>query len=186
MREQESTKSFTTTLEDGREVTIRPLEEQDREALIKFGKALPEDDWLYLELDFHNPNTITRLTNASSAENWRQMVATADGEIVGYSNVRMLPGWKSHVADIHVVVGEGWRRSGLGSALARAIIDAAPEIGVNKVIAEMLEEQTAGRTIFEHLGFQVEGQLREHARDHHGQRHTMLVLGYVLNHNNNE
>lgn len=171
----------TTTLRDGRVVTIRSLSENDREAMIAFGRGLPKDDWLYLELDFHNPNTINRLVNAAPAENWRQIVAVADDAIVGYSNVRLLPGWKSHVGDSHLVIAEGWRRSGMGTALAQAILDAARDLGVAKVIAEMLEAQTAGRAIFERLGFQVEGMLSNHVRDHHGQRHNMLILAYQLN-----
>lgn len=170
----------TVALRDGRSVTIRPLAEGDREAMISFGRSLPEDDWLYLELDFHNPNTITRLVNAHAAENWRQMVAVVADEIVGYSNVRLLPGWKNHVGDIHLVVREGWRCHGLGKLLAQAIIDAARDLAATKVIAEMLEEQSGGRAIFERLGFQVEGMLTDHAHDHHGGRHTMLILGYML------
>jgi L-amino acid N-acyltransferase YncA len=161
-------------------VTIRPLAESDRDMMLAFGRALPEDDWLYLELDFHNPNTITRLVNAAAAENWRQVVAVADDAIVGYSNVRALAGWKSHVGDSHLVIGEGWRRSGLGMALAQTILDAARDLGVGKVIAEMVEQQSAGRAIFKRLGFHVEGILNDHVRDHYGQHHDMVIMGYQL------
>jgi ribosomal protein S18 acetylase RimI-like enzyme len=161
-------------------VTLRALEESDREAMVQFGTALPEDDWLYLELDFHNPNTIARLVNAAAAENWRQVVAEYEGKIVGYSNVRLLPGWKSHVADTHLVVSEGWRRSGLGFAVAQTILEAARDLGVTKVVAEMPESQTAGRAIFKQLGFHVEGILNNHVRDHHGHFHDMVIMGYQL------
>jgi RimJ/RimL family protein N-acetyltransferase len=180
MINQQSAAPRTMTLQDSRVVTIRPLEESDREALLAFGKTLPEDDWLYLELDFRNPNIIAWLTKAHAATNWRQLVVVADGTIVAYSNVRLLPGWKHHVGDIHLVVSEDWRRNGLGTALAQAIRDAARDLGIAKVIVEMVEEQTAGRAIFERLGFAVEGVLRDHAQDRSGQRHNMLILGYLL------
>jgi RimJ/RimL family protein N-acetyltransferase len=168
----------TTTLRDGRAVTIRPLREDDYATLFAFGAALPQDDLLYLENDFQNPDIIRRLVNAAAAENWRQVVAVADDTIVGYTAVRRLAGWSSHVADIHLTVSNGWRRSGLGTAMAQAIFDAARELGVNKVIVEMLERQNAGRAIFERLGFRVEGTLSAHARDRHGQRHNLLILAY--------
>lgn len=170
----------TAQLRDGRSVTVRALAESDHEAMTRFGSALPEDDWLYLELDFHNPNTITRLVNAAAAENWRQVVAEYEGAIVGYSNVRLLPGWKSHVADTHLVISEGWRRSGLGLEVAQTILEAARDLGVTKVIAEMPDEQRAGRAIFKHLGFHVEGILNNHVRDHHGHYHDMVIMGYEL------
>jgi RimJ/RimL family protein N-acetyltransferase len=170
-----------TALRDGRAVTIRPLREDDYAALLAFGAALPQDDLLYLENDFQNPEIIRRLVNASAAENWRQVVALADGVIIGYSAVRRLSGWSSHVADIHLTVGPGWRRSGLGTAMAQAIFDAARDLGVSKVIVEMLERQNGGRAIFERLGFHVEGTLSQHARDRHGQQHNLLILAYHVN-----
>ena len=98
--------------------------------------------------------------------------------IVGYSAVRRLPGWSNHVTDIILLIDAHWRRSGLGTALAQAIFETARDLGVNKVIVEMLEEQQAGRAIFERLGFCVEGQLSVHARDRHGQRRNLLILAY--------
>ena len=171
----------TTTLRDGRAVTIRPLREDDYATLLAFGAALPQDDLLYLENDFQNPDIIRRLVNAAAAENWRQVVALADSAIVGYSAVRRLSGWSSHVADIHLTVGQGWRRSGLGTALAQAIFDSARDLGVSKVIVEMMERQNAGRAIFERLGFRIEGILSQHARDRHGQQHNLLILSYHVN-----
>ena len=170
----------TIALRDGRNVTIRSLEEHDREALLAFGRSLPQDDWLYLRHDLQNPETVARLASAYAAENWRQIVAVADGMVVGYGNVRRLPGWSDHVGDIHLSVSVGWRRSGVGTALARAIIDAAQDLGVAKVIVEVMEEQGAGRAIFERLGFAVEGVLRRHMRAHDGQPHTLLILAYHL------
>jgi RimJ/RimL family protein N-acetyltransferase len=163
---------------DGRTATIRPLGENDRAALLAFGQALPQDDLLYLEDDFQSPEIIARLVNAHLAENWRQIVAAAGDEIVGYSAVRRLPGWSSHVADIVLIVNEEWRRSGLGTAMAQAIFDAARDLGATKVIVEMLEEQHGGRAIFERLGFRVEGTLTDHARDRLGRHHNLLILSY--------
>lgn len=161
-------------------IAIRPLDEEDRPGLLEFGQALPEDDVLYLEEDFHSPEIIARLVNARQAENWRQLVAVVDGKIVGYTGVRRLPGWSKHVAEIQLVVSREQRRRGLGTVLASAVFDAARELGVCKVIVEMLEEQRAGRAIFERLGFHVEGVLENHAQDRAGERHNLLILAYMM------
>lgn len=180
MVEQELEEPHLAILRDGRGVTIRPLGEDDRAALLAFGMALPQDDLLYLKEDFQNPDIIVRLINAYAAENWRQLVALADGAIVGYSVARRLPGWSSHVADIGLIVGGPWRRKGLGTALARATFDAARDLGVDKVIVEMLEEQRSGQAIFARLGFHVEGSLSGHARDRYGRRHNLLIMSYQV------
>src|SRR5690349_15533073 len=96
-------------LRDGRIVTIRPLDDVDRRALLAFGRALPQRDLLYLQDDLSNPEIITRLINARYAENWRQLVASAGDQIIGYTALRRLPGWSRHVADINLVVSAGWR-----------------------------------------------------------------------------
>lgn len=169
------------TFADGRTATIRPLVEADRNALMVFGQSLPEDDWIYAEEDLRNPVIVNRLVNAFAAENWRQLVAVAPGNVIAaYSIVRRLPGWSSHVGDIRLIVHKNWRGVGLGSAMARAISDAARDLGVSKLIVDMLEAQKEGREVFARLGFQVEGHFSDHARDQHGQRHTLLTLAYYL------
>lgn len=166
-------------LRQGGVITIRPLDDGDRAALLAFGRALPQDDWLYLEDDLRNPDIITRLVNAHQAENWRQIVAVDEhGEIAGYSAVRRLPGWSSHVADIQLMIAERWRRHGLGTALARSIFDAARDLGAAKIIVEILEEQTAGQAIFVRMGFHFEGRLTDHVRDRTGGRHNMVLLAF--------
>ena len=87
-------------------------------------------------------------------------------------------GWSSHVADIVLLVNPKCRRAGVGMALAQATFAAARDLGVSKVIVEMLAEQHSGQAIFERLGFQVEGTLSKHARDRQGQFHNLLILSY--------
>lgn len=178
MYDQQRATTHTVTLRDGLTATIRPLDFNDGAALLDFGLRLPPDDNMYLEDDFQANDTITRLVNASAAENWRQIVAEVDGKLVGYSAVRRLAGWSSHVADILLVVDIDFRRSGIGRLLAEAIFDAARELGATKVIVEMLEEQKGGQAIFEQLGFHVEGNLSRHACDRQGECHNLLMLAY--------
>ena len=167
------------TLRNGQQVTIRPLAEDDRAALMRFGQQLPQDDLIYLEDDLQSPEIINRLVNASAAENWRQIVAVCeDGEIVGYTAVRRLTGWSSHVGDIQLMVESRYRRSGLGTEMAKSIFEAARGLGVAKVIVEILAVQTGGRAIFERLGFSREGIFSKHAHARHGNRHDLVVMSY--------
>jgi RimJ/RimL family protein N-acetyltransferase len=170
----------TTVLRNGQTAYIRPLEEADRFELLQFAHTLPQDDLLYLEDDFLNPDIISRLINARFASNWRQCVATIDNRIVGYAAVRQLPGWSNHVGRIILLVGSEWRRCGVGNALAYSIFEAARDLGVSKVVVEMLERQAAGRAIFERLGFTLEGRLVAHARDRAGRDHNLNILAYYV------
>ena len=163
-------------LRDGRVTTIRPLDELDRPALLAFGRALPHGDVLYLADDLSSPEVIARLINARFAENWRQLVASAGDQIIGYGALRRLPGWSRHVAGINLIVSAGWRRYGLGTALAQALVDAARDLQIDKLIVELFETQCAGRAVFDRLGFQIEGQFSSHACDRQGRHHTLIVM----------
>jgi RimJ/RimL family protein N-acetyltransferase len=178
MFELERESFATSVLRDGRVVTIRPLDEVDRPALLAFGRTLPHGDLLYLEDDLASAEIIARLINTRFAENWRQLVASVDDQIIGYSAVRRLAGWSSHVATVGLIVSAGWRRCGLGTALAQAIVATAGDLHVDKLMFEMLETQIACRAIFDRLGFRVEGTFGNHARDRQGQRHTLIVMAY--------
>ncbi len=167
----------SVALKDGRHATVRPLQEEDREALTAFGLSLPKNDLLYLEDDLTHPEIIARLANAAKAENWRQLIAiTDDGQIVGYAAALRMPGWSNHVADIRLIVAPGYRRSGLGMHLAQAIVEAARELGATKVSVDMLAAQTAGQAIFSRLGFAVEGQLARHAIDRDGKLQDIVIM----------
>lgn len=178
---QRSAAMSNVALKDNRQVTIRALVESDRTALTEFGLSLPKDDLLYLEEDFTNPEIITRLVNASFAENWRQMVAIADdGSIAAYASARRVPGWSNHVAELRLLVKPGWRRCGLGMQMAQAIVEAARDLGAQKVTVAMLAALRAGQAIFSRLGFAVEGQLTRHAIDRNGDLHDMVVMSAFL------
>ncbi len=160
--------------------TIRKLHEDDLPALLAFGAVLPKDDWLYLDVDLQTEATIVRLINAVEARNWRQFVAVVGDEIVGYANVRQLPGWKRHVGDIALVVRADHRRRGIGTALASAVLDAGRDLALHKLIVEVVEERHGGQHIFVQLGFRCEGLLANHAVDYQDTPRNLMLLSYEL------
>ena len=170
----------TAMLHDGRQITLRSLSSDDSNALLRFGEQLPQDDWLYLENDLRAIDVVKRLTNAHAADHWRQIVACEGSTIAAYASVRMLTGRSSHVANVQLIVGEAWRRNGLGRAMGQVVFAEAQQLQASKVVAEMLEAQRSGQAIFARLGFRIEGTLRGHARDRFGNRHNVVVMATLL------
>jgi ribosomal protein S18 acetylase RimI-like enzyme len=161
----------------GPHIMIRLLNDADHDALAQFGASLPKDDLLYLEDDFTDPEIITRLINATHAENWRQIVGLNDeDQIIAYCSARCIPGWSNHVATIRLIVSPEWRRRGLGMNLAQMIVETARDMGATKVTVDMLAAQWSGQAIFSRLGFAVEGQLARHAIDRDGNLHDVVIM----------
>jgi GNAT superfamily N-acetyltransferase len=177
---EQLTDIYPVTLRDGRTVVIRPLDAGDRAALTAFGHALPQDDLRYFPDDLQCPEAFARLVKPQVAAPGRQFVAVAGHMIVGYGALRCLAGCSCDVAEIDLVVSAGWRRSGLGKALAGAILDAARDLELTQVVAEMLVEHVARRAIFERLGFSIEGVLEGLVCDQYGRHYDLLVMAYQI------
>lgn len=161
----------------GRTVMLRPIAAGDRDALLAFARALPQDDLLFLDRDITEPSEVERWLAAVAAGDLMTVAAWEDGTVVGYAtydrgNVR----WTQHVAELRVVVAAAARGIRLGRLLLELVFEMAIDDGVTKVIARMTPDQTGARRLFQRLGFHQEAVLKEHARDGSGTLRDLLVL----------
>jgi RimJ/RimL family protein N-acetyltransferase len=90
-------------------------------------------------------------------------------------------GWSPHVGEIRIVTDPEYRRQGLGRHLARELFLLAVRLGLEKVLAEMMEDQHGAIAVFEHLGFEQEATLRDHVRDRQGKKHNLIVMSHDIN-----
>jgi phosphinothricin acetyltransferase len=91
------------------------------------------------------------------------LVAEIAGRVAGWSS---LSRWSSRGAyertvEASIYVAAETRRTGLGLALARAALEAAPALDVHAVIAQICAENAAGLALADRLGFTRVGILRE-------------------------
>ena len=104
------------------------------------------------------------------------MIALDAGEVVGSVAVLPLHGWSSHVGEVRLVVDPEHRGQGLGRALARHAVHDAVELGLAKLVVEVIADQEALIAMFRALGFEPEALLSDHVRDRNGQIRDLLVL----------
>jgi len=163
----------------GHALVLRPLSLDDREQIIAFAKALPEDDLLFLDRDITEPAEVDDWIKDTLAERLVTLVACEDGQIAGYATFqRAATRWLRHVAELRVVVAQSARGAGIGRLLLELAFEMALEMGVTKVIARMTPEQTGALKLFERLGFSEEAVLRDHALDANGLSHDLRVLSF--------
>jgi L-amino acid N-acyltransferase YncA len=163
----------------GRKVVLRPLAADDRDPLILFASALPEDDLLFLERDISRPTEVDAWIKDTADRRLVTLVAWENGSVVGYAtfepgNVR----WTRHVAELRVVVAQSARGIGIGRLLLELAFEMVLDIGVTKVVARMPPEQIGALKLFQRLGFAQEAVLRDHALDANGCTHDLLVLSF--------
>ncbi len=163
----------------GRTLVLRPLAAEDREPMIAFAAALPEEDLLFLERDIAQPAEVDAWIKDTLEYRLVTLVAWEDDRVVGYATFnRASARWMCHVAELRVVVAQTARGIGLGRLLLELAFEMVLDMGVTKVVARMTPEQSGALKLFQRLGFAEEAVLREHALDANGVTHDLLVLGF--------
>src|SRR6266540_3495536 len=106
-----------------------------------------------------------------------EVAAEGGGRIIGQLGMD-LAGYG--VADLGMLVSEGWRGRGVGSALLRAGIEWARGAGAHKVALQVWPHNAAALALYEKFGFQREGLLRGHYRRRNGELWDAIVMGLPL------
>jgi RimJ/RimL family protein N-acetyltransferase len=105
------------------------------------------------------------------------LVARKGRVVVGEATLYLtLHGWTRHVGEIRVAVDRAERRKGLGTELAEALVKAATDLGIEKIIVQVVENQVAARRTFEKLGFHKDAVLPHHVMDTAGIKRDLLIM----------
>jgi ribosomal protein S18 acetylase RimI-like enzyme len=155
---------------------IRRIEPGDRAALERFLDEIPDADRTFLKEDVADPDVVAAWVLPGDARS----IAVEGGDVVGYVAVIALHGWSSHVGEVRIVVDPDHRGRGVGQALARHAVLEALELGVAKLVVEVIADQEALIAMFVALGFEPEALLIDHVRDRSGDLRDLLVLAHSV------
>jgi ribosomal protein S18 acetylase RimI-like enzyme len=155
---------------------IRMVQEDDEPAVERFLSRIPDGDRTFFKEDVTDPDVVGFWTRRGGIT----AVAVADGEVVGYGAVIPLQGWSSHVGEVRVIVDPGWRKRGVGRALARRAVLSALELGLTKMVVEVMADQEPTIAMFRSLGFDPEALLEDHVRDQSGELHDLMILAHSV------
>jgi L-amino acid N-acyltransferase YncA len=171
----------TVNLRDGMIVAIRPLLNDDRDEVSRFFERVPEEDRAFLKEDVINRSEVESWLDRLNPETETVMVAEAADRLVGTAVLQHeAHGWARHVGEIRVVADPLTRRQGLGHVLAETIFAIAVRLGLEKIVAQMMADQTGAIRVFELLGFYPEATLRNHVKDRYGHKHDLLIMANDL------
>jgi ribosomal protein S18 acetylase RimI-like enzyme len=151
---------------------FRPIEPGDEPALARFFARIPEGDRTFLKEDVDDPQVVAAWARPGTA----RVIALDGGEVVGSVAVVPLHGWSSHVGEVRLVVDPEHRGRGIGRSLARHAVLQAVELGLAKLVVEVISDQSALIGMFRALGFEPEALLADHVRDRSGDVRDLMVL----------
>jgi L-amino acid N-acyltransferase YncA len=156
---------------------LRRLTASDAEATTRFLRNLPEGDLTFLK-EPADDDTVKRWL--ADAHSYQWVVVGEDGELQAMLSV--IPGalWSSHVAELRLVVGEAFRRRGLGRRLARHGLAEALRLGLRKLMVEVVADKEGDIAMFEAIGFEAEALLRDQICDRDGNVHDLVLLSHEV------
>jgi len=152
---------------------IRHIESRDRAGLARFLERIPDADRTFFK---EEPRTSHDWMRPGPA----RTIAVEDGEVVGWLAVVAKPGWSSHVGEVRLIVDPAHRGRGIGRTLARRAVLEALELGLEKMVVEVIAVQEATIAMFRSLGFDPEALLTDHVRDRNGDLRDLLVLSHSV------
>lgn len=169
---------WTTTLKD-RQVTLRLMQETDRDAVLSFAQTLPAGDLLFLPLDITHPKVVDGWVRSLQSGRTATVVAESAGRLIGMGTlVRSETMWARHLGNIRLLVSTDARGVGLGHILANEVFALAEEAGLQKIVAQMAAEEGSAQAVFERLGFKAEALLADYVMDRDGRTHDLIVMSH--------
>ena len=164
-------------LRDGSTVVLQPLKPGDMPALLAFYRDLPEEERMVLKDDVTTPEWARRFQERLETGEVVSLVAVAGREVVGEGTLyRTFSGWTRHVGEIRIACRGDRRRKGLGTAMAGSLVKIATDLGIEKIIVQVVENQLGARRTFEKLGFKKDAVLPHHVMDLAGVKRDLIVM----------
>ena len=141
-------------LKDGTKVLFRPMLAEDKDALFEFFRGVDEEEARYLRHDVRSRMVIEKWAKNLDYNKTLPILAVKNGDIIADATInRRQFGWKWHLGTVRVFVHKDYRNIGLGHLIIEEIVDIAYKLGIEKLIVEIPDVNTATIEAFTASGF---------------------------------
>jgi L-amino acid N-acyltransferase YncA len=170
------------TLNDGHQVTIRPLQPDDDTALHQFFLRVPEEDRFYLNNDVTAPEVMREFTGNISMDVAIPLVAVSGDKIVADSTLhRSRRASRRHVGELRIVVDTEYRGRGLGARLIDELIQLGVDLGLERLVFELVDRrEMPAIQAAKASGFEQVAVLEGRVRDMYGIMQDLVILEFLL------
>ncbi|UCH84093.1 MAG: bifunctional acetate--CoA ligase family protein/GNAT family N-acetyltransferase [Candidatus Latescibacterota bacterium] len=149
-------------LSDGRNIVIRPIRPEDAELVIEFDKTLSPQTKYFRFMQATHELTPELLTRFTQIDYFREMAFIATTELNGNEAEiavgRYVTNPDGKSCEFALVVGDEWRRLGIGSRIMMALMEVAKSRGLQVMEGEILSENKQMISLARKLGFIVRPQ----------------------------
>ena len=158
---------------------VRTAEPGDAGALVRLAEAVgaEEGGWLIADGGWRSVSEERRYLKAIRRYRYAAvLVAQLDGQIVGRLSIgRESHPASEHVADVGLMVAEGYRRRGIGRALMAGAEAWARSVGVRKIELHVFPHNQAALALYDQIGYRRVGIRHGHFRRSGGYADAILM-----------
>ena len=141
-------------LKDGTKILLRPMVIEDQDALYEFFKAVSEEEARYLRDDVKSRLLIESWAKNLDYSRTLPILAIKDEIIIADATInRRRSGWKWHLGSVRIFVHKDYRNRGLGELMVDELARIAYRLGIEKLILEIPDTNTAVINAFTKAGF---------------------------------
>ena len=166
-----------TKLKDGTKVLLRPMVAEDQDALYEFFKAVSEEEARYLRDDVKSRLLIESWAKNLDYSRTLPILAIKDEIIIADATInRRRSGWKWHLGTVRIFVHKDYRNLGLGELMVDELARIAYRLGIEKLILEIPDTNTAVINAFTKSGFHRAAVIPNMAKDRQNMPVDLAVM----------
>ena len=143
------------TLPDGARVLLRPLNPDDRQALIDLFEPVSMEDLRYMRHNVTDAEVVGKWVDDLDFDRVLPLVAIIGERIVGNATLHFNKGPARHQAEVRIFLAKEIRRRGVGSRMIQALIELAKRRNIYLVEARIINDQASVIKAFQKLGFEL-------------------------------
>ncbi|HUX08719.1 MAG TPA: hypothetical protein VMX35_15570 [Acidobacteriota bacterium] len=173
--------SETVSLKDGSQVTVRDTTIDDLDKSFDFFQAMSDEERQYLRIDVCNKEIVRDRYHQIELGKAIRLIAECHGQLVGEATLEtMRYGWLRKSGEVRLLILPALCDLGLERLMAREIFLLGARLGLNNLIARVMDTQQKTYAILSDLHFKHAATQKDHACDADGKMHDVHLLTFSL------
>lgn len=168
------------TLADGSRLLLRPLTQDDKQALVDLFARASKEDLEYFRDDAGDPAVVESWVDNLDLQRVYPLVAIVDDKIVGDATLHFRKRYHRHLAWVRIFLDRAYRRRGVGTLMLSSLVEIARNAGLQQLYVEIVTTQHQAIKALQSLGFQREATLRDYFATSSGETLDVAVLSLRL------
>jgi RimJ/RimL family protein N-acetyltransferase len=171
----------TLELRDKRVAILEWLTEKDLSEVVEaLNSVIREGKYLFLNDEITDMEEERRWFKHSAKSGMLYLVARVEGKVAGGASLQSKTDKRAHVADFGIFICDGYRNSGLGTAITKEFIEIARERRVEIIQLSVFANNTRALKVYKKCGFKEVGRLSRDIKFLDGEYTDRILLELPL------